>query len=65
VATRAFTAGTSPAAGHGCALYFSATGLEEISFAGDPAPYGVGVARLAQPPPPALAVAEQLFAFTR
>ena len=46
-------------------LFFAATGLEEVSFGGDPARYGVGVARLAQPPPPALAVAEQLFAFTR
>ena len=44
---------------------FSANGFEEVSFAGDPAPYGVGVARLVQAPGPRQVVPEQLFAFTR
>ena len=44
---------------------FTANGFEEVSFAGGSAPYGVGVARLAQAPGPRRAVPEQLFAFTR
>lgn len=44
---------------------FTSNGFEEVGFAGDPEPYGVGVGRLASVPTPPPEIPERLFTFTR
>jgi Putative methyltransferase len=45
--------------------WFAEEGLEELSFDGDPEPFGIGVSRLAAPAAPTPALPERLFTFTR
>jgi hypothetical protein len=45
--------------------WFAEEGLEELSFDGDPEPFGVGVGRLTAGAAPAPALPERLFTFTR
>jgi hypothetical protein len=45
--------------------WFIDAGLDELSFDGDPEPFGVGVNRMAAPPPGLPSLPERLFTFVR